>query len=153
MLTKSVKLILQFSLLLICSCSNSSFRQRADVHRKDKDYQAAIQALEKHIASRLEIKNRPEWENPYLYYLDIGDIYLEQGDSENALKYYLLADEQKVKASYVDDRIRFVARWFEEKGDLKSAIELLQKYRERDPLLFDLVLDRVARQMVLKENQ
>ena len=92
-------------------------------------------------------------ENPYLYLLDIGDIYLEQGQVEQALKEYELAEKNKVKQGYVNDRYRNVASWYEKKGELRKALEVLKKYRKKDVILFDLMLDRIAKKIVeIEEN-
>jgi tetratricopeptide (TPR) repeat protein len=122
------------------------------VKAKLKKYEEAIAAYREHIAERAAVSDRPEWENPYIYLLDIGDIYLQQGNVEQALTTYESAAEHDVKAGYVNDRLRYIASWYEEHGELEKAIEHLQKYRERDELLFDLMLNRLARQLVAREE-
>ena len=142
-----------FCLFLLNSCGpTESSRSKADTYSREHRYEEAIAEYHRHINDRLGVKNRPEWENPYLYLLDIGDIYLEQGDVEKALENYKLAEDKEVKESYVIDRYRYIATWYEKKGDLKSALKHLEKYRDKDPLLFDLMLDRISRQMVKEED-
>ena len=128
-------------------------RVKADEHVKNKNYQRAIEEYWKHIAERLAIRDRPEWENPYLYLLDIGDIHLEQGDVAEALRHYELAEEKEVKQRYVNDRYRYIARWYEQHGELEKALEHLKLYRDKDPLLFDLMLDRIAKLILERENR
>ena len=141
-------------ILLVSACGFTPVphSENAKQYVKEKKYNEAISEYEKHIKERLEIKNRPDWENPYIYYLDIGDIYLEEKDPGNALKYYLLAKEHDVKPAYVSDRMRYLASWYEEQGDLKAAIIHLKKYRDLDPTIFDLMLDRIAKKLVKQEE-
>lgn len=138
-----------FLILLIitigCYAPPVSFAQKAKNHLEKKQYEQAITAYQKHIDSRLKRKSRPEWENPYVYYLDIGDIYLLQNDLEGALKYYFLAEENKVEANLISDRLRKVAIWYEDNNQLDQALEHLKKYQDRDPEFFNMMLDRIAK--------
>jgi hypothetical protein len=101
---------------------------------------------------RLSLHNRPEWENPYFYELLIGDIYLSQGDAVRALDSYESSEKHGVHLTLVSDRYRSVAAWHETNGELKEAITVLTTYRDRDPLLFDAALDRVARALTALED-
>ena len=92
----------------------SQTRLRADKLSKEKKYEEAVKAYWDHINFRLSVKDRPVWENPYIYLLDIGDLYLEKGDVEQALYHYELAEKKRVKQAYVNDRYRYVASWYEE---------------------------------------
>ncbi len=135
-------------MILMISCQSTtpaSFSKQAKVFLENKKYEQAIDAYEKHIQSRLKRKSRPEWENPYVYYLDIGDIYLLQSNLESALKYYFLAEENKVDPSLVSDRLRRIATWYEDNNKLDLALEHLQKYQDRDPEFFNMMLDRLAK--------
>ena len=107
----------------------------------------AIAAYRKHISERLETVDRPEWENPYFYLLNIGDIELSRGNVDAALAAYEEAEREKVELPLVADRYRAVAMWYEEHGQLQKALDVLTKYREKDPLIFDSMLDRVAREL------
>ncbi len=140
------------SLFCLLSCTNVSGRQKAAQLNQDKKYEEAITEYKKHIEARLAVKDRPEWENPYIYYLDIGDIYLEQDDLEKAMSYYKLAEINGVKQDYVNDRFRQVANWYESKGELEKALKHLEQYQDRDPILFDLMLDRIARKIAEEQN-
>jgi tetratricopeptide (TPR) repeat protein len=104
------------------------------------------------MAFRLKVPKRPEWENPYFYLILIGDIQLGQGLIEEAEKSYALAEESKVDEYLVSDRFRGIARWYEEQGKLSEAIEFLGRYRDRDPLLYESMLDRLAKELTLKED-
>lgn len=154
-LSKHLMLICIVSILLV-GCfwreAGKTLRQKADAYSQEKKYEEAISAYREHIAQRAAVVDRPEWENPYIYLLDIGDIYLEMGDVERALATYESAATHDVKAGYVNDRLRYIATWYEEQGNLDKAIEHLQTYRERDELLFDLMLNRLARKLVAREE-
>ena len=130
--------------------------QKAELELKAGNKDEAIKLYRQHIQNRLADKTRKEWENPYFYNLLIGDIYLERttdntDDVSLALKYYLEARDKNVETSLISDRLRKTAEWFEIKGDLNTAIKILEDNKEVDPLLFDVVLDRLAKKM-LAEN-
>lgn len=151
-----IRTILTFSLsYALFSCAGSHMQsdaKKASEFRASKDYDEAIKAYIRHIDKRVKTKEKPEWENPYIYYLDIGDIYLQQENIEKALEYYLLADKENVKKTYVNDRLRNIGDFLVEKKEFERAIEHLTTYRERDPLLFDLMRDRIAKQIVAQED-
>jgi tetratricopeptide (TPR) repeat protein len=130
-----------------CELGASHYRNNAEELREQGLYEESNQAYLRHIESRLLIADRPEWENPYIYLLDIGDNYLLKGDVEEALRHYEKADAEGVDASYTTDRIRGVASWYEDRGELRQAIDLLKRYRERDELLIDMILDRLSREL------
>lgn len=126
--------------------SSETDLMRADKLMRDKKFPDAIQAIERHVAARLKIENRPDWENPYFHYLTIGDIYLQMGEPEKAVSAYELAEKKGVETTLVGDRYRYVASWYEKQGKLREAIAFLEKYRDRDQLMMDLMLDRLAHQ-------
>ena len=155
-MTNLLKITFLCTCLTFASCfgfRNLSMKQKADQLSKEKEYDKAISAYWEHIKNRERVPNRPEWENPYIYLLDIGDTYLEMNNVEEALKTYELAASHQVKDGYVNDRLRNIATWHENRGELDKAIEHLQKYRERDELLFDLMLNRLARKLVAEEEK
>ena len=115
-------------------------------------YDEAIAAYHEHMQARLEATDRPEWENPYFYLLSIGDIELARGDADKALQLYEDAERQGVSVPLISDRYRAVAGWYEEHSQLKKALEVLNKYHERDALLFDSMLDRIARKLTDEES-
>ena len=129
---------------------SESHKQKSDELLKENKYQEAIQELELHINERLKVK-RPEWENPYSYYLDIGDIYLKQDKIDSALEYYNKALTLNVKKDLIADRMRSVALYYEEHNQLKAAIEHLQKHRDLDPDFTDMMMDRLARDLIIRK--
>lgn len=144
-----MKLFLSF-LFFLSGCLivvADSHKTKSDNYVKEEKYPEAIKELEKHIDERLKAK-RPEWENPYTYYLDIGDIYLKQDQIDKALEYYNLALKSDVKKEYVADRMRTVAIYYEDKNEVKLAIEHLKKFRDLDPDFTDMMMDRLARKFV-----
>ena len=133
--------------LVSCSMQNPTHRDTGDSLFAEGKYEQAIHEYEHHIQDRLKLHERPEWENPYLYYLDIGDAYLRLGRPDLALGTYLEAEQRNVEPRFVNDRIRSLARWYVEEQEPLKAIDILKKYRERDPLLFDMMLDRISRSL------
>ena len=128
------------------------YLQRAEELTRQNKLDEAITLYRKHIDYRLSIKDRAEWENPYFYLLQIGDLQLQAGKVDEALKSFELAEENKVDAVLISDRYRYVASIYEKEGKLEDAINLLTKYRDRDPLLYDLTRDRIAKELVMKED-
>ncbi len=163
LLANSVKILLLSTTLMFCSCravvgskffrfGGTNYLEQAETLSREKDYDNAIIAYQKHIESRLNVKNRPDWENPYFYYLLIGDIELGQDQPEKALSNYLIGEEKGVHETLISDRIRSLSTWYIEHGRPEEAFNLLNKYRLRDPLLFDSMLDRVSKELVKKED-
>jgi predicted Zn-dependent protease len=106
-----------------------------------------------HIAERGRVANRPEWENPSFYLVLIGDLELGRDRVDQALENYVEADAAKVDEALVSDRIRSVAKWYEDRQRFGEAFALLQKYRLRDPLLFDPTLDRLGKKITELEEK
>jgi len=147
------KLVLIPFLTLIISCSSPyTLLQRADKLVQDKKYDDAIAVYREHINFRLNTPNRPEWENPYFHLLQIGDLQLMQGKIAEALATYEAAEKNGVDELNVSDRYRNVASVYEREGKLEAALEVLTKYRDRDPFLYDLVRDRIAKKLVQQEE-
>ena len=138
--------------LFACAGQNETPREIAKNLKDAREYEKAIEQYQKHIQNRLNVKKRPDWENPYIYLLDIGDIYLEQSLPDKALETYEEAEKKKVKAAYVNDHYRAVASWYESKGELNKALDILKKYADRDPELFNMMMDRLAKQLVAAEK-
>jgi tetratricopeptide (TPR) repeat protein len=132
--------------------SSSKYLREAEACERQGDFEQAIRAYRQHIRKRLEKENRPEWENPAFYLLLIGDLYLQQSLVKEALLEYEQARLEGVARSLVADRFRLVAAWLAEKGQTQEAIEILSLYREEDPVLFDLMRDRVVREKVAHEE-
>lgn len=136
-----------------CFSSGPERLTDAEALTSEGRHNEAIQAYREHISERLETSDRPEWENPYFYLLSIGDIELSRGNVDAALAAYEEAEREKVDPPLVADRYRAVASWYEEHGQLQKALDLLGKYREKDPLIFDSMLDRIARELTAHETR
>ena len=133
--------------------SISKHLRLAERHQRKEEYADAITAYKLHIDHRLALEQKPEWENPYFYYLIIGDLYLKEDLYQKALESYRFADSKKVDSGLVSDRYRLVAKWLADKERFSEAIDLLNTYRETDPLLYDMMRDRIAREMVQIEEE
>ena len=106
-----------------------------------------------HIEYRLTVEDRPRWENPWFYLLVMGDLELRQGNVPEALAYWTEAETRGIEPGLVSDRFRSAATWLEQRDRLEEAYELLTRYRERDPLLIDAMLDRLARELTAREDR
>jgi tetratricopeptide (TPR) repeat protein len=137
------------ALIVTAGCFSTGPQELLDAEELSSEgkHDEAIAAYQEHIANRLEVADRPEWENPYFYLLNVGDIELSRGNVDKALAAYEEAEREKVDLPLVADRYRAVASWYEEHGQLQKSLEILTKYREKDPLIFDSMLDRVAREL------
>ncbi|MFN4894276.1 MAG: hypothetical protein ACK5GN_02460 [Pseudomonadota bacterium] len=141
------------TLLLGCSSIGSSgMVDHAEELLANSHHKEAIVAYRNHIQNRLAAADRPEWENPHFYLLRIADIELEMGEPVQALETCTSADAHGVDAALITDRYRAIANWYIERRELDSAFKLLQKHRQRDPLLFDAMLDRVGREITGREG-
>ncbi len=144
--------------LAMSSCHGGIFSPRRSVVEEAEDlarerhFDEAIELYRKHIDNRLAVSDRPDWENPFLYLLTIGDLYLRQGKLTEAIALYEEADKKGVGRALVADRYRGIALYYEEHHQLENAVQVLQKYRESDPLLFDGMADRLSKQIVAEED-
>ncbi len=139
---------------LAVSCSNgtrSSHLERAEEYSRKGQFDHAIEEYRDHMETRLDA-DRPEWENPYFYLILIGDIQLGQNKPVEALSTFEEADNKGVDKYLVSDRIRSTARWYEQHDQLDDAIRVLSKFRDRDDLLFDAMLDRISKELVRRED-
>lgn len=115
----------------------------------EADFDGAIMAYERHMDLRLASEKRPADENPYFYLLMIGDVHLRQGKVAQALLAYDSAERKGISAA---DRYRAVGSWYEDRGELQQAIDILTKYRDRDELLIDAMLDRISRTLLAAQE-
>ena len=134
--------------LISCSSQQKSYIESAEAAKQDHKYQEAISYYQKHLEKRLEAKKRPEWENPHIYLLDIGDMHLAINQPELALKKYLEAQNKNVRKELIADRIRLVASYYKENNQTETAIALLEAHNDLDPELHNLILDRMAKEIV-----
>jgi len=146
---------------LIAGCRPSFFQaglgsasklQKAEELSRQGRYDEAIEAYRAHMQTRLNYTGRPKWENPYFYLILIGDIQLGQNKVEEAFKSYQAAEENGVDPYLISDRYRSIASWYEKQNQLAKAIDFLSRYRSRDPILIDAMLDRLAKQLVKQEE-
>jgi tetratricopeptide (TPR) repeat protein len=121
--------------------------------REEKNYSESINEYHKHIKARLEDPRREPEENPYFYYILIGDVYLDKGDQARALESYLIAKQQSVEVPLIVDRLRKVASHLRKQGKLKEALELLKEYRGLDEFVFDLDIDEIFKELVKREDE
>ncbi len=150
-----IKFYLTFFLLLSAGCSALMSKNKAQIAEeltRQGKYSEAIELYNQHIQERLEVKDRPEWENPYFYLILSGDIQLGTGDVDLALQTFIEADKKGVDRYLISDRIRSIAKAYEEKNQLDKGISLLLEQRSRDPLLFDTMLDRLNKAKTLQEQ-
>jgi tetratricopeptide (TPR) repeat protein len=133
--------------------SGTSLLDEAERTSREGDAEDAIELYKKHLERRLAVKDRPDWENPYLYLLTIGDLELKQGKVDAALASYEQAEKQGVNKELISDRFRGVALKFEADDKLEEACSILQKYRDRDPLIIDGMLDRISKEIVIREDE
>jgi tetratricopeptide (TPR) repeat protein len=131
----------------------SSYLQKAEALRDKGKYLEAIEAYETHIKFRNKSKKKLEGETPSFYYLMIGDIYLEMDQPEKAEQAYKTALKAEKNIPLCAERLRRLGKYYEQKGDIKQAIEAVRSNRELDPLLFDLEIDRLHKALVEKERE
>lgn len=148
-------LLITFALTLLgmisaCSVRTLDSLDLAEQSFSQEKWDDAIRHYHAHMSQRERVPNKAAWENPKFYYLLVGDAQLELKQPEEALKSYLIAEEQAHEK--IGDRIRNLSRWYERRADTDRAIELLTQFRERDPLLFDGELDRLYREITIRED-
>lgn len=148
--------MLFFLVFVVSGClfhSGPQYLSTAEDYEAAGEFDKAIEAYRRHMAYRLSLTKRPDWENPYLYLLTIGDLELKRDNPTEALARYDEARSHEVEERLVSDRYRQVAHYYEERGELQNGINVLTKYREIDSLLFDGMLDRLSKQLVREEDE
>jgi tetratricopeptide (TPR) repeat protein len=125
----------------------------AETLKLEGQWLAAIKEYELHVKARIESAHRPASENPYFYYLLIGDLYLENGDFAQAKTSYELALSEQVSSDLVHDRLRDLGKWLAKEKHYEQAIDVLLSYRHLDPALFDIEIDRIHKEMVRAEQE
>jgi tetratricopeptide (TPR) repeat protein len=112
---------------------------------EEGQFEEAIEIYRRHIQERQSVTDRPDWENPHFYLLQIADLQLQMSQPDKALQTCAEAEQAGVDPALVADRYRTIANWYEERRDMQAAFDILKRYRDRDPLLFEAMLDRVGR--------
>lgn len=146
-----LRLVGGMCLLGCTTLGGSSLADQAEQLTEGGRYFDAIDTYRKHIQERLDDSARPDWENPYFYLLRIVDLQLKQERPQDALRTCREAEQQGIDLTLISDRYRAIATWYEEHSDLSAAFEVLKSHREKDPLLFDAMLDRVGRAITASE--
>jgi len=127
-------------------------RRTAEQLRSQGDFTQAIAEYHLHIAERLRASKRAADENPHFYLLYIGDCYLELGDPLAATEQYLSAHQLNVSETSITDRLLRVANWYGARGRYEEALELLDKHREIEPLIFESQLDTFSKLVVQRDE-
>lgn len=113
----------------------------------------AIAQYEKHIEKRLRAKSRPDHENPHFYQILIGDLYLRLDRPDAAKQAFESAHQNGVNVEFVSERFRRLAHWYAKRERFNEALELLARYRELDPFMYDIDTDTIHKQLVKKDQQ
>lgn len=160
--TPSFSPLLVFGLVLISLCSCRSITgpriavaphlERAEQMSNEGDFEGAIAEYQLHMQERLRDSRRPDWENPHFYLLLIGDLQLAQGRVDQAEQSFLDAEKAGIEESIVNDRLRTLAIYFEKHRKYREALDVLEKYRSRDPLLFEGMADRIAKRLAFGDD-
>jgi len=143
------------SCLILSACFSirtESYAERAQRFEQSGDYESAIIFYEKHFNARMEDEKRPSDENPYFYYILIGDNYLKLDDPTAAKKAFDTAKEHNVAVGFLVDRYKQLARYYRAKANYNQALEILHAYRSLDDLSFDYEIDSIHKEMVAKEE-
>lgn len=143
--------------VLIPGCFSSwngahDYLRQAEESARRQDWDQALINYRQHIDYRLSLKERPEWENPWFYLLMIGDIELGRDKPAEAVQNYEKAFERGVEKNLVSDRLRLAATWYEQHDRLPEALTLLTRHRDKDEILFDIMLDRLSRELTRRED-
>ena len=145
------------SMVMSSSCSllrpEKSLLIQAEEQVQQKQYNKARKLYSQHIQRRLNAEERPEWENPYFYLLMIGDLYLKESAFTEARTSYEQAFEKGIEPLLISDRFRAYAHALEQEKLYERALSFLQQYRSLDPLLFDAMLDRIAKTLTKEETR
>lgn len=126
--------------------------RRGAAFRSEGRYEEAIKEYLFHIEARRNASRQAVNENPDFYLLIIGDIYLDMDRPEDAEQSYLAARDRGVENSFLADRFRRLSRYFENLNKIDQAIEVLRKYRIHDPMLYDVIIDRLHKKAVYSED-
>ena len=156
--------VLSLSIVSLCVVSLSgclfgvfslgpSHAQRAQQLRQEGKFEEAITEYRLHMELRRKDAHRPPDENPAFYELLIGDVYLDANSPLEAEESYQRASDADVHGDLVNFKFRHLGQWYESQGNLEKAIQILKKYRDRDPLMFDYDIDRLHKAMLRREDE
>lgn len=138
--------------LLSMGSGAPSHAAQAEMLRREGKTAEAVSEYESHILERLKNPLRPQDENPYFYYIHIGDIYREAGQFDKAIEAYGKAQQNDVEPVLVADRIILIAETYRKENRFDAAFALLRRFRELDPLLMDGQMDELHKAQVEMEQ-
>lgn len=145
--------ILGLSFMLACSsASNNSLLSQADTAFKNEQYSEAEKLYREHMQVRLENESKPEDENPYFYFILIGDSQLKLGQVKEADESYKTAKEKGVFPQLVADRFRLLARFLFSQKKYDEAFLVLDTHRDLDQLAFDGLKDELHKKLISEED-
>lgn len=108
--------------------------------------------MEKYKQKRLQNENREEWDNPYFYNLFLADFYLALEKPEKALNLINEANNQNIDTRLILDRATRVMTYYEERGNLDDAVQIMYRYHTLNPILCEIHLDRLLRKLTEQER-
>jgi|GEM_PF-5920417 len=121
--------------------------------RQEGRWEEAIAEYQIHMTRRLEDPRRPLEENPYFYFILIGDCYLEIAKFEDAQNAYISAYKNGVEPEIIAFRIRKLAKWLEDQERFEEAMDMLAQYRYLDDLVLDYDIDQLHKKSIEKEER
>ena len=130
-----------------------SFAQKAQSLENNKKFEQAIELYRKHFEMRLADRSRNDDENPFFYFVLIGDNYLKLNKPEEAKTAYDTAKINDVKNNILADRYRQLAQYYKNLQQFETAITLLRQYRDLDALAFDYDIDALHKEMIAKDDE
>lgn len=130
---------------------SKSHAQLAEERSSEGKYREAISEFLLHMEHRLASTTRPKDENPYFYFLLIGDLYLKLEEPTQAENSYMEAAAHDVLPELVRERFRGLGKWLEQREEYRFAIKVLERHRALDPIMFDFDIDRIHKKIVQKE--
>lgn len=134
------------------SFRSQSYAEIARNYESQENYEAAIRAYLKHIAMRID--SSATGENPYFYYLLVGDDYLKLNNPSEAKIAYDTAKTNHVDSPLLVDRAKLLAKYYAKQNAFDQAINILNDYRELDQVSIDYEIDYIHKQMLeFEDNQ
>lgn len=128
-----------------------SYAEQAQGYEAKGDFEAAIKAYSMHIEARQD--SALKGENPYFYYLLIGDDYLKLDKPIDAKAAYDTARGNQVDPPFLVDRAKILAKYYAVKAKFEEAIKILTDYRDLDIIAIDYEIDSIHKQMLEFEDK
>ena len=119
----------------------------AKKHEEAGEYQKAIDIYQQIL--KTPPKRTPDGTDiSYLYYLLIGDNYLDLDKPNFAEESYIKAMELGAPSEFIVDRVRLLSRYYSEQGEYDRAIDILNRYRDIAPEDIDYSIDKLHKEQV-----